>query len=57
MMARKLNLHTGTVKEILTEDLGVRNSSTEMSQKMKGQQKPRSKRASQKLMKAQSGYN
>lgn len=57
MMARKLNLHTVTVKEILTEDLGVRNSSAEMSQKMKGQQKPRSKRALQKLMKAQSDYN
>jgi transposase len=57
MMARKLNLHTATVKEILTEDLGVRNLSAEMSKKMTGQQKQRSKRALQKLMKAQNGYD
>lgn len=43
MMARKLNLHTGTVKEILTEDLGERNFSAKVSKKMKEQQKPRSK--------------
>ena len=43
MMARKLNLHIETVKEILTADLGVRNFSAKMSKKMKEQQKPRSK--------------
>jgi len=57
MMARKLNLHTVTVKEILTEDLGVRNFSAEVSKKMTEQQKQRSKRALQKLMKAQNGYD
>jgi hypothetical protein len=43
MMARKLNMHTSTVKEILKEDLGVRNFSAKMSKKMKEEQKPRSK--------------
>jgi transposase len=43
MMARKLNLHIGTLKEILTEDLGVSNFSAKMSKKMKEQQKPREK--------------
>jgi hypothetical protein len=43
MMARKLNLHIETVKEIL-KDLGVRNFSAKMSKKMKEQQKPRSKK-------------
>lgn len=38
MMARKLNLHTGTVKEILTEDLGVRNFSVKISKQMEEQQ-------------------
>lgn len=42
MMAKKLNLHIETVKEILTEDLGVRNFSAKMSKKMKEHQKPRS---------------
>jgi len=43
LMARKLNMHTSTVKEILTEDLGVRNFAAKMSKKMKEQQKPGSK--------------
>jgi hypothetical protein len=43
LMARKLNMHTSTVKEILTEDLGVRDFSAKMSKKMKEQQKPGSK--------------
>jgi hypothetical protein len=43
MMARKLNLHINTVREILAEDLGVRNFSATVSKKMKEQQKPRGK--------------
>jgi transposase len=43
MMARKLNLHINTVREILAEDLGVRKFSATVSKKMKEQQKPRGK--------------
>jgi len=43
LMARKLHMHTSTVKEILTEDLGVRNFSPKMSKSMKEQQEPGSK--------------
>jgi hypothetical protein len=42
MTARKLNLHIETVRQILTEDLGERNFSAKMSEKMKEQQKPMS---------------
>jgi transposase len=38
MMARKLNIHINTVREILTEDLGVTNFSTKISKKVKEQQ-------------------